>query len=391
MNSICMIVQSYYDGDARVRRKAEALVAAGYEVDVIALMRSDTSEPVYQLAGVNIYTIPLKKKRGSLARYIFEYAFFLIMAAIKVSLLMVKKKYKVIEVNNMPDFLVFSALFCKLLGAKIILDMHDIMPEIFMFRYGLKNNHFVIRFLKFQEFMSMKFADHVLMVNDPICEVLKARGAEENKITIVMNSADDAVFRETSFDASKKINKKYVMLFHGTMGSHYGLDLAIKAFGMIHNQMENAEFLIIGRGPERPALEEMVRDLNLAEKVRFIGVIPYTEMPTWIAKSDVGIFPARQNDFMDLTFSNKICECIMMAKPQIISRIKTVCYYLSENAIAYFEPHNVADLADKMLDLYQNPERGRLMTENAKNEYKKINWDEMKKRYLSVMHDLIKT
>jgi hypothetical protein len=40
-----------------------------------------------------------------------------------------KKRYAVIDVSNLPDFLVFAGLHAKWKGAKIVLDMHEITPE----------------------------------------------------------------------------------------------------------------------------------------------------------------------------------------------------------------------------------------------------------------------
>ena len=68
MKNVCILLQNHYDDDIRVRRKAEALVGAGYGVDVIALRRDHSSLPRYELNGVNIYCSSLGKKRGSLLR-----------------------------------------------------------------------------------------------------------------------------------------------------------------------------------------------------------------------------------------------------------------------------------------------------------------------------------
>jgi hypothetical protein len=70
MKSVCMLLQNPYDIDVRVRRKAEALVAAGYSVDVLAL-RASHAEKSYILNGVNVYTVAVGKKRGTLLRYVF--------------------------------------------------------------------------------------------------------------------------------------------------------------------------------------------------------------------------------------------------------------------------------------------------------------------------------
>src|SRR5437016_12773335 len=107
---VCILLQNYYEIDIRVRRKAEALVAAGYEVDVLALRSSHTEEHVYSLEGVTVYTVGLGKKRASLARYAFEYLAFFWWAFFKLAVLSRRKRYMMIDVNNLPDFLVLAPL-----------------------------------------------------------------------------------------------------------------------------------------------------------------------------------------------------------------------------------------------------------------------------------------
>ena len=136
MKTICLVVQSVYDSDPRVRRKAEALVAAGYSVDVLAL-RPSNGKKSYSLNGVNVQTLSLGKERGSLARYAFEYATFFLWVFAKLPLQMVRRRYGVIDVNSLPDFLIFSPLLAKCMGAKLILDLHEITPEFYVSKYGM--------------------------------------------------------------------------------------------------------------------------------------------------------------------------------------------------------------------------------------------------------------
>src|SRR5437899_6471175 len=112
MKSVCILLQNYYDIDIRVRRKAEALVAAGYSVDVLAL-RGRNGPKTYALNGVNVSTVSVGKKRGSLARYAFEYAAFFVWALVRVTVQMPRKRYTIIDVNTLPDFLVFAAMFAR--------------------------------------------------------------------------------------------------------------------------------------------------------------------------------------------------------------------------------------------------------------------------------------
>jgi len=171
-----MLVQNHYDMDIRVRRKAEALVAAGYSVDVLALASSPSKPRSYALSGVNVFTVSLGKKRGSLVRYAYEYLAFLLWSFWKLLFLMEKKHYAIIDVNNLPDFLVFTGAYAKLRGAKIVFDMHEITPEFYISKYEIKEGSWLIRLLKVIERASFKFADHVLAINEPIQKLLESRG-----------------------------------------------------------------------------------------------------------------------------------------------------------------------------------------------------------------------
>src|SRR2546425_5850125 len=85
MKAICILLQNHYEVDIRVRRKAEALLAAGYTVDVLSLRSGYSKSSNYNLNGVNVYTISLGKKRGSLGRYVFEYLVFFFWTFFKVT------------------------------------------------------------------------------------------------------------------------------------------------------------------------------------------------------------------------------------------------------------------------------------------------------------------
>src|SRR5262249_12246104 len=145
MKSVCILLQNHYEVDIRVRRKAEALIAAGYSVDVLALRSTYSKSKNYNFNGANVYTISLGKKRGSLGRYFFEYVIFFLWALVKVTSLMPKRKYAVIDVNNLPDFLVFAACCARWKGAKVVFDMHEITPEFYMSKYGIGPDSWRIR------------------------------------------------------------------------------------------------------------------------------------------------------------------------------------------------------------------------------------------------------
>ncbi len=388
MKIICILVQNYYEIDIRVRRKAEALVAAGYSVDVLALASSFSKEKSYNLNGVNVCTLSLGKKRGSLVRYLYEYAAFFVWCFAKLLALTGKRKYSIIDVNNLPDFLVFAATYARLRGAKVVFDMHEITPEFYMSKYRMRENHFLIRLLKFVEKISFGFADHVITINEPIKKLLESRGLPASKCSVVMNSVDESLFASTPTGTAPAMVRKpgqFVMMYHGTLTAIYGLDIAIRAFGEANKRMPGAEFWILGNGPEKKSLEDLARKVGLHERVKFLGNVLPQEVPQWLNCCDAGVLATRRDVFLDYSFSNKLSEYIITGKPVISSRLKTIRHYFSEDALAFFEPNNPSDLAKQMVRLYSNRDIRVKFSERARQEYAPINWDVMKERYLKLM------
>jgi len=389
MKSVCILLHNHYEVDVRVTRKAEALVSAGYEVDILALQSKYSKGKNYDYGEVHVYTISLGKKRGSLIRYAFEYLMFFFWAFYKVSVLHRKKHYAVIDVNNLPDFLVFAGCYAKWSGAKIVLDMHEVTPEFYISKYGIKPDSRVVRFLEYIEQKSVNYADYVININHTIEDVLVKRGLTQSKSTIVMNCVDEEFFlasKSSDSPAGPQIPQPpFVMMYHGTVTHIYGLDIAIRAFARICQEMPGAEFWILGTGTEHKPLQALTEELGLTSKVRFLGLVRPQEIPQWMKRCDIGVLATRQDIFLDLSFSGKLSEYIIMGKAVIASRLRTIRYYFSEDALAFFEPHNDAELANRMVSLYRDPARRKQMAQKALEEYAPIRWNVMKERYLHLM------
>ena len=384
MKAVCILVQNYYDVDIRVRRKAEALVSAGYVVDVLALRSPFSDSNRYELCGVNVETLDLGKKRGSLLRYLFEYVAFFVWACFKLSIRMNERQYAVVDVNNLPDFLIFAGVYAKWHGSKLVLDMHEITPEFYISKYGINEDSFLIRILKWVEKLSFDFADCVITINEPITHLLVSRGLPLAKTTEIMNSVDESLFDKVAGPPSTP-KPRFVMMYHGTLTHIYGLDIAIKAFGLVHTEMPDSQLWILGNGPEKPALQALTEELGLKDKIRFIGSVRPEEVPEWLTLCDVGVLATRRDIFLDFSFSNKLSEYIILNKPVIASRLKAIRHYFSEDALSFFEPNDESALAKQMVRIYGSLDLRSQLVTKAKQEYAPICWERMKNRYLDLM------
>jgi glycosyltransferase involved in cell wall biosynthesis len=145
----------------------------------------------------------------------------------------------------------------------------------------------------------------------------------------------------------------------------------------------------LGRGPEQKDLERLAQKLGLESKVKFCGLIPVDDIPKWLSRCDIGILATRRDVFLDLSFSNKLPEYIIMKKAVICSRLKAIRYYFGEDALAYFDPMNVEDLARQMVRLYGDAQLRNSYADHAFQQYQPIRWEIMKKRYLEAAATLI--
>jgi glycosyltransferase involved in cell wall biosynthesis len=382
----CVVVQNPYEIDIRVRRKAEALVAAGYTVDAIALRSSHSPSKSYMVDGVRVHTISLGKMRGTLLRYLFEYIAFFFAASFKLVSLMRQRSYDFIDVNTLPDFLVFAAWYPKLRGAKVILDMHELTPEFFMSKYSVGRNHWLVRLTTFLERISFWYADYVITINEPVQQLFENRGLERGKSIVMMNAADDNLFSPSAnLSRDPECAGKFVMMYHGTLTHIYGLDISIKALAIASQQIPEAELWILGDGPEKASLQSLARELGIESKVRFIGRVLPAEISAWLHRCDIGVLATRSDVFLEYSFSNKLTEYIIMGKAVIASRLKTINHYFSERALAFFEPNDPTSLAAQMIRLCKDADLRPRLAAQARIEYSPISWEVMKARYLNLV------
>lgn len=388
MKRICLVVQSYYLRDPRVRREAEALAGEGYEVDVVSLAdRGKTRKETVN--GVNITRLPIARRRATVWRYLFEYSLFFIAVSLLLFARLFYRRYDLIHVNNMPDFLVFSTVLPKLFGAKIILDVHDPMAEVFMSKYEIRSGSPTIRLLRWQEKVSLRYCHHVLTVSGVMKERLQ-NVAGYTPTSVVLNVPDESVFRRPSHELSdRRSGDTFTLLYTGTISARYGLAVAIEASARLRNQIPGLRLLLVGEGDDLPSLRETVERLDLNDIVEFRPPVPLSEVPDIVAGSDVGISPHMNDGFMHLYFSTKVAEFVNMGLPTVVTRTETIERYFDDQTVKYCEAGNVDSFAGAVVELYRNPDLRMRMSARCRVFSERWNWANEKQSYLGVVAALL--
>lgn len=388
-NRICMLTHSIYASDPRVRREAEALVEMGYAVDVIAL-RESNGEAEQVINGVHIYGLPVSRHQGSgVVVYLLEYLSFCLLTLIRLSTLYFQRHYTLIQVHTPPDFLVFVTLLPRLMGTPVLLDLHELVPELFQERFGLAATHWIIRLLKFIEWAACAYAQAVLAVHERHKEVLIARGVNPAKITSIPNCPDERIFDPIRFNGQG--NGYFTVLYHGAVVPRYGVDTLVQAVAQLRCQCPNLRLRILGSGDAWPAVRALVTELQLDDIVEMPGRVPLTEIPASISAAQVGVVPNHRNVYTNEILPTKLLEYMVMERPAVVASTQlVVSMFGGRRSMLFFEPGNALDLANQIAQLYHHPAKCEELVANARIDLKAFHWVNVKRNYMNVIDELIK-
>jgi len=322
-NKICMVVYSYYPRDPRVRKEATALARNGYDVTVICLRNTGEAKEE-TVSGVKVRRLPFRMERGGKLRYAYQYLIFFAMAACAVSTAHVRRRFGIVHTHSLPDFIVFTAAFPKLTGAKVVLDLHEAMPEIYLSRMGDRNRGGpLFRLMVAQEKVSMAFADRVVTVSDLVGNIFVGRGLPREKLTVIWNTPDI----ESASPPVRGSERRLV--YAGMINEYQDFDMVIAAFA----NMKDVELDIYCEGACAEELGRKVAERGL-ENVHLKGWLDPKELRDAMARYAGAILPFVDSEITRIALGNKALECPQMGLPVVATDLPGVravfddsCFY----------------------------------------------------------------
>jgi len=387
MKKICMVAYTNYLSDARPRREAETLVRRGDHVDFIALAEKGRPS-VETVQGVRLFRVRQQRYRGgSGPSYVFAYLRFLFAATFKLARLFWKERYDIVYVHTMPDLIVLVALIPKLFGARIVLNIHDMMPELYRSKFGISEKHPLIRFLAFQEQFSIRLADKVICVHDPHRDLLCRRGAPRDKITVLPNVPDPMVLRNAG--PASVHEGSFRIVYHGTIARRLGLDLAVRAFVKAADSCPGARLEIYGDGDAGDDLEAQIKASGFEDRIYFSKKMFRVEsIAQMVQGASLGLVPNRRDVATEYMLPVKLLEYVHFGIPAIAPRLLAIQYYFSDDQVAYYEPGDVDELAHSICRLYADPAKRAELARNGAEFAKKFHWETLKEELFSVVDGL---
>jgi len=387
---VAMVMFSFYPNDPRPRRALEEMAREGMLVDLICL-RGEGS-PAREVQGnVEVLRIPLKRHRGGMLVYLYQYAAFIFLSSVILAWRSLIRGYDLVHVHNMPDVLVISALVPKMLGAKVILDLHDPMAELMMTIFKLEKESWSVRLLRRIEKWSIARANVVVTVSVTFKRVFSGRSCAPEKVEVVMNSPDSDIFPlrapTTPVYASPK---PFVIMYHGSLVERNGLDLAVEALASVRETLPHAELRIYGEStPFLDRVMDMATSMGLQEAVHYLGPRRLEDLVAEIESCDVGVIPNHRNSFTDINTPTRIFEYLALGKPAIAPRTSGIQDYFDGESLIFFESGDAQDMARRIAYVFSHPEEVTEIVRRGQEVFREHSWPKERQHLIGVVSYLL--
>lgn len=208
---------------------------------------------------------------------------------------------------------------------------------------------------KFKKIISravLNSADAVIALTNHMREMLQKSCNKD--IAIIPNSLNVKKFES----ASKNLNQEElgiekedrIILFVGTLNPVKGLQYLVEAFKTISRKIPKAKLLLVGDGPERRNLENMVKKNGLEDKVSLIGRVENDEVPKYMTIADVFVLPSLSESFGIVNLEAMACGL-----PIVATRVDGIPEVVNDPENGFLvEPMNSGQIAAKVILLLEN-------------------------------------
>lgn len=358
--------------DRRVWQEATELHSAGYVVSIICPTGRGCEKKFEVIDGIHIWRYDLPLEGHGAKGYAIEYSAALLWTFFLAWRVLIARGFDVIHACNPPDLFFLIGRFFKLFGKKFVFDHHDINPELYEAKFGRRD--FLYRMLLRLERMSFRAADVSIATNESYRKIAIERGGmPAERVHVVRSGPCLQRIRAVPARPALKCGRRYLVGYVGVMGRQEGIEYLLHAVRHIvyERRREDVHFGLVGGGTSLEELQALAGELGVDRFVTFTGRVPDSALLEMLNTADVCVNPDVANEMNDKSTMNKIMEYMALGKP-IVQFDLTEGRYSAQEASLYARKNDPLDLADKILELLDDPVRrarmGRFGRQRVENE-----------------------
>ncbi len=368
--------------DPRVRRHCETLARRAWQVFQIGLA-AEGEAAVGRLNGVLLVRRRRRRYRGGrLISYAIAYFSFALWARRILKRLARRRRIDVVQANNLPNFIVWTALPARRRGARVVLDIHDPVPELFLSKFGRRpGSTLAARLLALDERLAARWADEVLCVNEPHRDVTTAHGVRGDRLRLVVNAPDRELFPHRS----PRIPSPYVA-FHGTVAARMGLDVVLEALAMLRQGGLQVTAAFWGDGDAVADLRSLRDRLGLSDAVEIPGQrFRLESLAGMLEEVGIGLVPMARDQYTDLVLPTKLLEYVRLGLPVVASWTPTIAHYFSEDSLVFVREFSAAGVARALRHTLTTPEEARARAIRAQTLPIARSWQEIEQAFVDII------
>jgi glycosyltransferase involved in cell wall biosynthesis len=294
----------------------------------------------------------------------------------------------IIYVHTMPDVLVFAGLVPRLLGSKLVLDVHEPMPELYASKFTGVRGRALYWLVRIQEVVSFAAADAFVTIHHGMAELLAARGGTGRPMCVAMNLPDPRVFPNRQPSPCDSANGP-VLFYGGTLAPRYGLDAVVRSMPALLEEYPKTKLMLVGDGDAVASLKRLSMEVGVKRSVEFVGAVRITELVSLLNSADIVVSPHVSDPFFDLYFSTKIVEALLCGKPVVVSKTHTIAQYFDESMVYFIDPlTRERGIVDSVRQILSDPDQAMGRVREAQRVFETMSWEGQQREYLSFLRSL---
>jgi glycosyltransferase involved in cell wall biosynthesis len=349
--------------DRRVWQEATALRDAGYTVSIICPTGRGYEALFEAIDGIHIWRYRLPTEGAGALGYLVEYSAALFWTFVLSLRVLAARGFDVVHACNPPDLFFLIGGFYKLFGKKFLFDHHDANPELYVAKFGRKD--FFYRLMLRLERWTFRTADVSIATNRSYRRIAIERGRmPPSRVFVVRSGPSLERLRIVPAVERLKRGRKFLVGYVGVMGRQEGIDQLLRAAVHIVRGLGRSDvhFGLVGGGTSLEEMKALARGLGVADYVTFTGRVPDDELLAMLNTADLCVNPDAATEMNDISTMNKVMEYMALGKP-IVQFDLAEGRYSAQGASLYARRNDPVDLASKIVELLDDPQRRREMGE----------------------------
>lgn len=232
-------------------------------------------------------------------------------------------------------------------------------PYVLKLRFGYAQKRYL---------NACKKLDGLFVISTSLNKFFSNIGVPNERITIVNMTVDPKRFDGVVKDSA---SEKYIAYCGTASNNKDGVDILVKAFGIVARKHKDVKLYIIGKTPsatDESGNLQLVEALGIKDRVVFAGVIPAKEMPQMLTNATV-LALARPNNLQAQNgFPTKLGEYLLTGNPVVVTKVGDIPLFLKDGESALLsEPDDVEAFADKLCWALEHQSEGIEIGQKGRN------------------------